>query len=87
LAIGGRREALKDTTLAQYRADLDRRLDWLLSGPEPKRSAARRLFRAMRRDRLRSVHFVTRRGDQLLPRRVGRQGLRSGRERDRNRTR
>jgi hypothetical protein len=36
VAIGRRREALKDTTLAQYRADLDRRLDRLLSGPAPK---------------------------------------------------
>jgi hypothetical protein len=40
VAIGRRRETLKDTTLAQYRTDLDRRLDRLLSGPEPKQNAA-----------------------------------------------
>jgi transposase len=50
-AIGKRGDTLKDRTLAQYRADLDRRLDRLLSGPEPKPKAARCLFRAMRRDR------------------------------------
>lgn len=61
VAIGRRREALKDTTLAQYRADLERRLDRLLSGPEPQPTAARRLFRAMRRDRYDLFHFVTRR--------------------------
>ena len=61
VAIGKRREALKDTTLAQYRADLDRRLDRLLSGPEPKQTSARRLFRAMRRDRDDLFRFVTRR--------------------------
>jgi transposase len=47
--------------LAQYRADLDRRLDELLSGPEPKQDAVRRLYRAMRRDRADLFHFVTRR--------------------------
>jgi transposase len=51
VAIGKRRERLKDGTLTQYRADLDRRLDKLLSGPEPTPDSARRLFRAMRRDR------------------------------------
>lgn len=61
VAIGKRRAALKDSTLAQYRADLDRRLDKLLSGDEPKQQAARRLFRAMRRDRDDLVRFVTRR--------------------------
>jgi transposase len=61
VAIGRRREALKDTTLAHYRADLERRLDRLLSGPEPKRNAARRLFRAMRRDRYDLFRFITRR--------------------------
>src|SRR5439155_10018078 len=34
VAIGKRRQRLKESTLAQYRADLDRRLDKLLSGPE-----------------------------------------------------
>ncbi len=61
MAIGKRRETLKDTTLAQYSADLDRRLDRLLSGPEPTQPSARRLFRAMRRDRDDLFRFVTRR--------------------------
>jgi len=61
MAIGKRRATLKDTTLAQYRADLDRRLDKLLSGSEPKQKSARRLFRAMRRDRADLFRFVTRR--------------------------
>lgn len=61
VAIGKRRATLKDTTLAQYRADLDRRLDKLLSGPEPTQASARRLFRAMRRDRDDLFRFVTRR--------------------------
>jgi len=61
VAIGKRREALKDSTLKQYHADLDRRLDKLLSGPEPQQDAARRLFRAMRRDRADLFRFVTRR--------------------------
>src|ERR1700677_3295500 len=41
VAIGRRREALKDTTLAHYRADLERRLDRFLGAPEPKQDAAR----------------------------------------------
>jgi transposase len=61
VAIGKRRGALKDSTLAQYRADLDRRLDRLLCGPPPAQAAARRLFRAMRRDRADLFRFVTRR--------------------------
>ncbi len=61
MAIGKRREQLKDGTLEQYRADLDRRLDKLLSGPEPKQDAARRLYRSMRRDRADLLRFVTRR--------------------------
>ena len=61
MAIGKRRAALKDTTLAQYRADLDRRLDKLLSADEPEQPAAARLFRAMRRDRDDLFRFVTRR--------------------------
>ena len=35
VAIGKRREALKDSTLAQYHADLERRLDQLLAGAVP----------------------------------------------------
>lgn len=61
VAIGKRRDALKDTTLAQYHADLDRRLSRLLSGPAPTQKPARRLFRAMRRDRDDLFRFVTRR--------------------------
>lgn len=61
MAIGKRREQLKDSTLAQYRAGLDRRLDKLLSGPEPTQDAARRLYRAMRRDRADLFPFITRR--------------------------
>jgi len=61
MAIGKRRDRLADSTLAQYRADLDRRLDRLLSGPEPKPKRARCLFRAMRRDRDDLFRFVTRR--------------------------
>lgn len=61
MAIGKRRQMLKDSTLAQYRADLDRRLDKVLSGPEPTPDPARRLFRAMRRDRDDLFRFVTRR--------------------------
>jgi len=61
MAIGKRRPTLKDSTLAQYRAQLDRQLDRLLSGPEPKLDAARRLYRAMRRDRDDLFRFVTRR--------------------------
>jgi transposase len=61
VAIGKRREALKDSTLAPYAADLDRRLDKMLSGPTPKSAPARRLYRAMRRDRADLFRFVTRR--------------------------
>ncbi len=61
VAIGKRRSALADSTLARYGADLDRRLDKLLSGPEPKQQSARRLFRAMRRDRADLFRFVARR--------------------------
>jgi transposase len=61
VVIGKRRASLKDSTLKQYQADLDRRLDKLLSGPEPKQDAARRLFRAMRRDRADLFRFITRR--------------------------
>ena len=61
MAIGKRRDTLKDRTLAQYRADLERRLDRLLAGAMPDQPAARRLFRAMRRDRADLFRFVTRR--------------------------
>ena len=60
VAIGRRRPDLKDSTLEQYRADLDRRLDRLLAKP-PKNRAAAKLFNAMRRDRGDLFRFVTRR--------------------------
>jgi len=60
VTIGRRRPGLKDTTLKQYRADLDRRLDRLLAKP-PKNTAAAKLFNAMRRDRDDLFRFVTRR--------------------------
>ena len=60
-AIGKRRDALKDTTLAQYHADLDRRLTRLLAASTPTNKPARRLFRAMRRDRDDLFRFITRR--------------------------
>jgi transposase len=61
MAIGKRRDTLKDSTLAQYQADLERRLNRLLAASVPDRKAARRLFRAMRRDRDDLFRFVTRR--------------------------
>ncbi len=60
VAIGRRRDTLQDSSLKQYRADLDRRLDRLLSKPPRNRSAAK-LFKAMRRDRDDLFRFVTRR--------------------------
>lgn len=59
VAIGRRRDILKDSTLAHYHADLERRLDRLLAGSTPAHPAARRLFRAMRRDRDDLFRFVT----------------------------
>jgi transposase len=61
VAIGKRGDTLKDSTLARYHADLQRRLNRLLSGPMPDKPAARRLFRAMRRDRDDLFRFITRR--------------------------
>lgn len=60
VAIGQRRDELKDSTLKQYRADLDRRLDRLLA-KSPTNRAARTLFNAMRRERDDLFRFVTRR--------------------------
>jgi transposase len=60
ISIGRRRPDLKDSTLHQYHADLERRLDRLLSR-QPDRPASRRLFKAMRRDRDDLFRFVTRR--------------------------
>jgi transposase len=59
-AIGRRRAALKDSTLAHYRADLDRRLDRLLRAP-PTATAGKKLARAIRKCRGDLFVFVTRR--------------------------
>lgn len=59
-AIGRRRETLKDSTLAQYRADLDRRLTRLLAPPPPT-EAGQKLARAIRKCRNDLFLFVTRR--------------------------
>src|SRR5216684_1656284 len=60
VAIGRRRETLKDSTLVQYRADLDRRLTRLLGQP-PTTSAGRKLARAIRKCRNDLFIFITRR--------------------------
>jgi transposase len=58
IAIGRRRETLRDTTLAQYRADLDRRLDRVLALPR-RGQAAEKLRRRIARDRAHLFVFVT----------------------------
>lgn len=60
IAIGRRRDRLRDTTLAQYRADLDRRLDRVLSLPRHG-DAAEKLRRRIARDREHLFVFVTER--------------------------
>ena len=60
LAIGGRREALADSTLVQYRRDLDRRLDALLA-TAPTTRAGRKLRDGMAKCRDKLFVFVTRR--------------------------
>ena len=97
MPIGKRRERLADTTLARYHADLDRRLDRLLSGPMPNVDAGRKLFRAMRRDPPRRAIYQQRlraraapfgdlpQGDQRLPRAMGSQGLCRGSQHHRHR--
>jgi transposase len=60
VAIGRRRDRLQDTTLRQYHADLNRRLDLLLATP-PDKPAAKKLCKAMCRDRDDLFRFVTRR--------------------------
>jgi transposase len=60
VAIGQRRAELKDTTLAQYRADLDRKLDRLLA-VNPTAEAGRKLARGIRKCRGDLFVFVTRR--------------------------
>ncbi len=60
VGIGRRRPELKDTTLAQYRADLDRRLDRLLA-TDPTTEAGHKLARGIRKCRGDLFVFVTRR--------------------------
>jgi transposase len=59
-AIGQRRPQLKDSTLAQYRADLDRRLDRLLA-VNPTTEAGRKLARGIRKCRGDLFICITRR--------------------------
>src|SRR6266852_1303681 len=59
-AIDQRRPELKDTTLAQYRADLDRKLDRLLA-VSPTAEAGRKLARGIRKCRGDLFVFITRR--------------------------
>lgn len=63
IAIGRRRNALKDTTLAQYRADLDRRLDRVLAAV-PIGEPGRRLRRRIAANRAHLFVFVT---DRRVP--------------------
>lgn len=63
IAIGRRRDRLLDTTLAQYRADLDRRLDRALALPR-RGQAAEKLRRRIARDREHLFVFIT---DRAVP--------------------
>jgi transposase len=63
IAIGRRREELKDTTLAQYRADLDRRLDQIMA-VHPVGDAGQRLRKRIGRHRSHLFVFVT---DRQVP--------------------
>src|ERR1700745_442095 len=60
VAIGQRRPELKDTTLTQYRADLDRQLDRLLA-VSPTTQAGRQLARGIRKCRGDLFVFIPRR--------------------------
>jgi transposase len=60
LGIGRRRPELKDTTLLQYRADLDRRLDRLLAAA-PTTEAGRKLATGIRKCRGDLFVFIARR--------------------------
>jgi len=60
VAIGHRRPDLKDTTLAQYRANLDRRLDKLLA-TNPTTEVGQKLARGIRKCRGDLFVFVTHR--------------------------
>ena len=63
IAIGRRRDTLKDTTLRQYRADLDRRLDCILAAA-PVGEAGRKLRRRIAANRAHLFVFVT---DRRVP--------------------
>jgi transposase len=58
IAIGRRREELKDTTLRQYQADLDRRLDRILA-ILPATKAGKTLRKRLVKDRAHLFVFVT----------------------------
>ena len=60
VAIGRRRDTLKDSTLAQYQAEIDRRHTALLGG-SPTTTAGRKLARAIRKCRNDLFVFITRR--------------------------
>jgi transposase len=60
VGIGQRRADLKDSTLAQYRADLDRRLDRLLAAA-PTTAEGRKLAQGIRKCRADLFLFITRR--------------------------
>ena len=60
MAIGRRREALKDTTLSQYLADLDRRLDRIIAAI-PVGEPGRKLHKRMLANRAHLFVFVTNR--------------------------
>jgi transposase len=60
MAIGKRRESLKDSTLAQYRADLDRRLTNLLQ-PAPTTAVGKKLAKGVKKCRNDLFRFVVRR--------------------------
>ncbi len=60
IAIGRRREALKDTTLAQYHADLDRRLDRIMAAV-PVGEPGRKLRKRIAANRAHLFVFVTNR--------------------------
>ena len=74
VAIGRRRDALKDSILAQYHGDLERRLDRLLAAAVPDKPAARRLFRAMRRDRDDLFRFIATQRDAKCDRKLWSKG-------------
>ena len=60
VAIGRRRESLKDSTLAQYRADLERRLTNLMD-ETPNTAAGRKLAKGVKRCRNDLFRFIVRR--------------------------